>query len=346
MMSGTSLDGMDLCSVIFSENENGYTYKIENAKTYKYDIRWENNLKKAFSQTKEEVGQLNIKYTHYVNQKIKEFIDEFSIESIDLISCHGHTIWHKPSEGYTLQIGNLPHLKEGLPVPVVCDFRVQDVQLGGQGAPLVPIGDQLLFLNYDFCLNLGGFSNISFQENGIRKAFDICPTNILLNEYTLLYYQQPYDDQGRFASKGKIHSKLLKELNYLEIYNKNTPKSLGIEEVNAFYKPILSKYVINPEDLLCTLVEHMAIQISNVVNKYDRNTLFITGGGAYNTFLIERIQFHSINIQIVLPDALTIEYKEALIFAFLGYLKIHNKVNCLSSVTGAKKDHSSGVIYL
>lgn len=139
---------------------------------------------------------------------------------------------------------------------------------------------------------------------------------------------------------------MLKELNYLEIYNKNTPKSLGIEEVNAFYKPILSKYVINPEDLLCTLVEHMAIQISNVVNKYDRNTLFITGGGAYNTFLIERIQFHSINIQIVLPDALTIEYKEALIFAFLGYLKIHNKVNCLSSVTGAKKDHSSGVIYL
>lgn len=345
MMSGTSLDGMDLCSVIFSENDKGYTYTIEYAKTYRYDTIWENDLKKAYSQTPKEVDRLNKKFTFYVNQKIKEFIEEFSIESIDLIASHGHTIWHKPNEGYTLQIGNLPNLKEGLPVPVVCDFRVQDVQFGGQGAPLVPIGDQLLFSNYDFCLNLGGFSNISFQKNGVRRAFDICPINILLNEYTLLYYQKPYDDQGKFASQGKVCSEFLDELNSLEFYNKNTPKSLGVEEVNAFYKPIVSKYVIEPQDLLCTLVEHMAIQIGKVVNQYQGETMLVTGGGAFNSYLIHRIKKYCKTIELIIPDTLTIEYKEALIFAFLGYLKIQDKINCLSSVTGAKKDHSSGVIY-
>lgn len=345
MMSGTSLDGMDLCSVIFYESENGYSYKIENAKTYKYDSTWEKDLKNAYSNSREEVHELNKKYTQYVNQKIKDFIDEFSVESINLIASHGHTIWHKPNEGYTLQIGNLPTLKDGLPAPVVCDFRVQDVQFGGQGAPLVPIGDQLLFSNYDFCLNLGGFSNISFQENGIRRAFDICPVNILLNEYTLLYYQKAYDNQGKFASQGKIYKELLDELNNLEFYNKNKPKSLGVEEVNSYYKPIVCKYVITPEDLLCTLVEHMAFQISVVVNKNKGESLLITGGGAFNNYLIKRIEYYCKSIEIIVPDKLTIEYKEALIFAFLGYLKIQNKNNCLSSVTGAKNDHSSGVIY-
>jgi anhydro-N-acetylmuramic acid kinase len=215
--------------------------------------------------------------------------------------------------------------------------------LGGQGAPLVPIGDQLLFSDYDYCLNLGGFSNISFEEKGKRIAFDISPVNTVLNHYANKLGLD-YDDKGKIARSGKTNTKLLEELNALDFYQKAFPKSLGFEFVKTIILPLIEKYEIAIEDKTATFVEHIAQQTAFVLpNK--KNKILVTGGGAYHDFLIERIQFYKPEMQITIPETTILEYKEALIFALLGVLKLRNENNVLSSVTGAKEDHSSGIIY-
>jgi len=225
----------------------------------------------------------------------------------------------------------------------ICDFRVQDVQLGGQGAPLVPIGDRILFSDYDYCLNLGGFSNVSFEANGTRIAFDISPVNTVLNFYADKLGLK-YDDKGSIARTGTISAELLSKLNALDFYQKTYPKSLGFEFVKEVVLPMMEKYSISIEDKLRTFTEHVAFQIAAALPS-EKGSLLVTGGGAYNDFLIERTQFYLPEMQVVIPDAKTIEFKEALIFALLGVLKLRNEINVLASVTGAKQDHCSGVIY-
>ena len=223
---------------------------------------------------------------------------------------------------------------------MVYDFRTQDLKLGGQGAPLVPIGDELLFSNFEYCLNLGGFSNISFKQNNQRIAFDICPVNIVLNYYTKKIGKD-FDDKGKIASRGKINQQLLQELNNLSFYNQQPPKSLGLEWVQKNIFPVIDRLEKDIPSILRTFTEHAAIQIGKII--YKNNTVLITGGGAYNSFLIDRIEFYAKNT-IQLPKKNLIDFKEALIFSFLGLLKIEGKINCLKSVTGADKNHSSGTI--
>ena len=250
---------------------------------------------------------------------------------------------HQPEKGLTLQIGNLPEISSLTNQTVVCDFRVQDVKLGGQGAPLVPIGDQLLFPEYDYCMNLGGFSNVSFEQNNERIAFDISPVNTVLNFYANKLGMD-YDDKGNISKTGICNQGLLSQLNALDFYQKKHPKSLGFEFVKETILPIIESYPIPIEDKLNTFTEHIALQIALALpNK--NGSLFITGGGAYNNFLMDRIQFHLPEMKIIIPSAKILEFKEALIFALLGVLKLRGEINVLSSVTGAKKDHSSGMIY-
>ena len=262
---------------------------------------------------------------------------------ISMPYVHGHTILHQPQNGFTLQIGNLPKIAKIINEKVVCDFRVQDVQLGGQGAPLVPIGDRILFSEFDYCLNLGGFSNVSFEENGNRMAFDISPVNTVLNFYANKLGLD-YDDKGKIARSGKVNSDLLNELNALDYYKKSFPKSLGFEFVKEVVLPLIEKHSIKAEDKMHTFTEHIAVQ-TNLALAEKNGKMLITGGGAYNDFLIERMQFHLPKIEIFIPENKTLEFKEALIFALLGVLKLRNEINVLSSVTGAKSDHSSGIIY-
>ena len=290
-----------------------------------------------------ELQKLNTDYTLLLGTIISDFIKKNKIETIDAVCSHGHTILHQPQNGITLQVGNLPEIASLCNQKVVCDFRVQDVGLGGQGAPLVPIGDRILFSDYDYCLNMGGFSNVSFEENGKRIAFDISPVNTVLNFYAN-QLDLDYDDKGKISRTGTVHLELLKELNRLDFYQKKYPKSLGFEFVKEIILPLIEKYQITIEDKMNTFTEHIAIQIALVFPKKENN-LFITGGGAYNDFMIERIQFHLTETKIVIPERKIIEFKEALIFGLLGVLKLRNEINTLSSVTGAKKDHSSGEIY-
>ncbi|BCY28235.1 anhydro-N-acetylmuramic acid kinase [Flavobacterium okayamense] len=342
VMSGTSLDGLDFAYIHFHRKNESWDFKILKAETFGYDDKWRSKLNNAFLFNKEELDVLNKEYTSFLATQIKLFIAKNEIQDIDAICSHGHTILHEPEEGFTLQIGNLPEIALLLKETVVCDFRVQDVQLGGQGAPLVPIGDELLFSNYSYCLNLGGFSNISFNEKGKRIAFDISPVNIVLNHYTesVGYH---YDDKGKFAKSGVVNKQLLEELNALDFYKKSFPKSLGKEFIQKEILPLISKYEISVNDILRTFVEHIAIQITNVVTS--NTSVLVTGGGAYNVFLIERLRFFKSNVDWVIPNDDLIQFKEALLFGFLGILRLRNEVNVLSSVTGASKNHSSGIVY-
>lgn len=341
-MSGTSLDGVDLAHIIFTKKKQ-WDFEIVETSTVPYTDDWLAILKKAVNFSTAELKILDKDYTHLLAQIIKEFISKNEIKDIDAICSHGHTILHKPHLGYTLQIGNLPIIATLTDQTVVCDFRVQDVELGGQGAPLVPIGDKLLFSQHDYCLNLGGFSNISFDVDDRRIAFDISPVNTVLNFYTTTL-GFPYDDKGANSKSGKLNSDLLEKLNNISFYKLAYPKSLGIEFVNQYIFPLIDSFDISTSDKMRTFVEHIAVQISKVVDK-ENSSLLITGGGVYNDFLIECIRKYLPDTKIVIPDKKIIEFKEALIFAFLGILKLRNEDNVLSTVTGASKNHSSGKIY-
>lgn len=342
-MSGTSLDGIDLAHISFSTNGKQWDFEILEAETIPYTQNWIAILKKAVDFSDTELQELNENYTDLLGQVIVNFITKNKLKNLDAVCSHGHTILHQPQNGFTLQIGNLPKIATIINQKVVCDFRVQDVQLGGQGAPLVPIGDSILFSKYEYCLNLGGFSNISFEENEQRIAFDISPVNTVLNFYAnQLGFD--YDDKGSISKTGKISHELLNKLNKLDFYQKKYPKSLGFEFVKTTVLPLIENFPISIEDKLRTFTEHIAFQISEALPTKTGH-LFTTGGGAYNDFLIYRIQYYLPNVTIEIPDKKTLEFKEALIFGLLGVLKLRNEINVLSSVTGAKKNHCSGVIY-
>lgn len=345
VMSGTSLDGIDLALVTLSPpnppEKSQWTYQFENTQTIAYDNRWKRILREAVHFSKGRLQQLNVEYTRFLAQTIQEHIPENLIQQLDAVCSHGHTILHEPDKGVTLQIGNLRELSSLLNTTVVCDFRVQDVALGGQGAPLVPVGDRLLFSEYDFCLNLGGFANCSSEQNGKRIAYDIGPVNIVMNHYAEKL-GHPYDTSGAIAASGSLNETLLQQLNALEFYKQPPPKSLGLEWVNQTIFPLLNTSEETPENILRTFVEHIAMQLA--IQFASHSQVLVTGGGAYNTFLMERLQAHT-NTTFHLPNAQLIEYKEALVFGLLGVLRLRDEVNCLSSVTGATHNHSSGRVY-
>ena len=342
LMSGTSLDGIDIIYVNFSF-ENTWRFNIINSETVKYTTQWKAILSQLVSKKINELEDIDLNYSKHLADVILDFIDRNSIESIDFIASHGHTALHQPENGLTYQIGNNQILADNLNQKVICDFRVQDVEFGGQGAPLVPIGDQLLFSEYDYCLNLGGFANVSFELNNERIAFDICPVNIVLNHYVSKINLE-YDDKGQLASTGNVNEKLLFLLNQLQFYNDNPPKSLGLEWVDMNIFPLIDSFKLEINDVLRTFIEHVAIQISKILEQ-EKSKVLITGGGVYSDFLIGRINHHSVS-EIVIPENEIIEFKEALIFGFLGVLKDRNEVNCLMSVTGANQNHSSGKILM
>lgn len=341
IMSGTSLDGVDIALCTFQFLNNSWSYDIKKASTIPYTVYWKNKLQDAVSLPAELLKELNIDYTIQLAHIIQTFITQHYIKNLDAICSHGHTILHQPEKGLTLQIGNLPLFAQILKQKIVCDFRVQDVALGGQGAPLVPIGDQLLFSEYDYCLNLGGFANISFQKKENRIAYDICPVNIVMNHYAEML-GKPYDESGDFAALGNVLLPLLQELNALDFYQQAPPKSLGLEWVQKEILPLLKASKASPNDILNTFVAHIANQIATQLKPEAK--VLITGGGVYNTYLVSQLRKQS-KAQFVVPDMVLLEYKEALIFGFLGVLKLRGEINCLASVTGAKRDHSSGVIY-
>lgn len=342
VMSGTSLDGLDICLSTFQFNSGNWSYKIIKATTISYDNVMRTRLFSAFNSTAHEITKLDYDYGLWIGNQVNEFLKTVEIRP-DFVVSHGHTVFHKPSEGYTLQIGKGAAIAVQSGLPCICDFRSTDVCRNGQGAPLVPIGDMHLFSNFDICLNLGGFANLSFDNNGTRLAFDIGPCNIVLNSIAR-ELGLPFDEDGNLGKRGNVNDNFLLKLNDLDFYKVNSPKSLGREWVENTVQPIINEFNISPEDKLRTFYEHISTQITLVTNKLKGKKLLVTGGGAHNDLLIHLLRSKS-NQSIVIPDVETIDFKEALIFAFLGVLYIKGSSNALASVTGAKTNSISGCLY-
>ena len=340
-MSGTSLDGLDLALCRFLFVNGKWEYDILKCTTLPYDQTWKGKLKNAISLNGLQLAQLDIEFGGFIGRQAQHFIRESGL-MVKLISSHGHTVFHQPDKRLTVQIGNGAEIAARAGVPTVCDFRKKDVALGGQGAPLVPVGDELLFSQYNYCLNLGGFANVSFSHEGKRRAFDICPVNIVLNELAELDGLE-YDQDGKLGRQGSINNDLLEKLNNLEYYTKSSPKSLGKEWLDTSFLPLLADSKINQNNVLRTIYEHFAQQIGHVLSPH-RNVL-VTGGGVYNKFLMERIR-HCTTAKLIAPDDNLIQYKEALIFALLGLLRWRGEINCYGSVTGATVDSCTGSVYL
>jgi len=340
VMSGTSMDGIDLAEITFTLSEKKtWSFEVTASETIAYPLHWEEKLRNAVSFSEVELQSLNIAYTDYLSEVIIKFIQENSIKNLDAVCSHGHTVLHQPENGMTLQIGNLPKISNNIQQKVVCDFRTQDVELGGQGAPLVPIGDRLLFNDYNYCLNLGGFANVSMEKEGERIAYDICAVNVVLNKYARQLGLE-YDDKGQIAKGGTFSLSVSASLKALPFYKSLPPKSLGMEWVDKEIFPILE--AIDIEAKLRTYTDHIAEQIARQFNQ--GTSVLVTGGGAYNDYLLKKVRDHK-DVNLVVPAPELIEFKEAIIFGLLGVLRLRDEVNCLASVTGAKEDHSSGEIY-
>jgi anhydro-N-acetylmuramic acid kinase len=342
LMSGTSLDGLDICLSCFARDKNGFHYTIYAAETVPYSAAWRERLLEAEHAGGDKLMKLNMDYGEYLGQCVKRFLSRIPRDRQPaFVSSHGHTIFHRPREGYTFQLGSGAAIAAAADLPVVCDFRSTDIGLGGQGAPLVPVGDMLLFSEYDYCLNLGGFANISFERGDKRIAYDICPVNYVMNRLAQREGRF-YDEDGKMAEKGRVLKGLLEDLDDLQFYHDPHPKSVGREWVEDAIFPLLPEDT-RTNDLLRTFTEHVVHQIA--LSTGPRGKMLVTGGGTHNSFLMKLLR-KSCSIDIVVPDQMTIDFKEALIFAFLGWLRWHKRVNALSSVTGARKDSSTGAIYL
>lgn len=346
LMSGTSGDGLDLAYVHFELHQE-WNFDIIHSQTCAFPPDLGKKLSSSHLLSGLELAQLDVDFGKWMGLQVNHFCKEFQIKPM-AVASHGHTVFHQPKNGLSLQIGNGWALHQASGERVINDFRMLDVQLGGQGAPLVPIGDRLLFPKVDFCINLGGISNISMEKAGKRIAFDSSPFNLLLNgEANKL--GKPYDAEGKIARSGEVNLTLFEKLNQLQFYTQFSAKSLGREDMERDFIPLIRESGLNPADVLSTLVEHFAFQIASVIKTYSQKSkplVLITGGGAYNTYFIERLDHYlDKNWEQYQASPELIEFKEALIFAFLGVLRLRGENNCLASVTGASRDNCGGVIY-
>ena len=341
LMSGTSLDGLDVCCATFDRRDGKWSFTIDCARGYSYP----DSLKRQLGAEVQKMSALEFvtfhsAYGRFLGERVKDFMAEFGVRP-DIIASHGSTVFHEPEKKVMFQIGDGAAIAAETGIPTVSDFRRLDIMLGGQGAPLVPIGDNLLFGDYDYCLNIGGFSNISFRQGDKRIAFDISPVNYVINRFTRQIGLE-MDRDGVIASRGQVNQALLEGLNALDYYARPWPKSLGREWVEKQVFPLLDSCGLPLEDILRTYYEHCAFQLSRVTEP--GQSLLVTGGGAYNKFLIERMRALS-GCDIVIPEPAIIEFKEALIFAFLGVLYMLDEPSCLRSVTGAAKDNIGGMLF-
>jgi len=340
-MSGSSLDGVDIAYCEFSYDTKWH-FKIIKAQTITYPEEWIIALTEMPNQPGAKLIEYDISYGKYLGELVVKFIKRNNLVP-DLISSHGHTVFHSPEKDFTFQLGNGQAIASFTGIKTISDFRIGDIQLGGQGAPLVPIGDKLLFQEYDFCINIGGIANISFDKNGKRIAFDICPANQLLNHLSR-QAGKPFDKNGNIAQLGKMNKPLFEKLNSHPYYALPYPKSMSNQLVTNEFINIIDNSDTTVEDSLYTVCKHIAYQIRDVTREIAGNKYLITGGGVHNDFLVTAIEKELMQ-NIIIPNSQIIDFKEALIFAFMGALRIERKINCLASATGANSDSSVGVVY-
>ncbi|QOI96324.1 MAG: anhydro-N-acetylmuramic acid kinase [Flammeovirgaceae bacterium] len=344
LMSGTSLDGVDLAYCTFTRIKKRWRYAILRAETVGYNKAWRKRLVTAHQLPGDKLVQVHIRYGHYLGSLVNRFCRKYAIEKVDFIASHGHTVYHQPGNGFTFQLGDGNAIHAVTNKKVVFDFRSLDVARGGQGAPLVPVGDHLLFNEYDVCLNLGGIANCSMIHHNKRIAFDICYVNMALN-YLAEQAGKWYDKQGAMAAAGKVDRILLKKLTAGYATMRKTRPSLGREFFEDKIVPVIQQADLSVSDKLATAVESIAIEINHALTGKKRPTVLCTGGGALNSYLMYRLLDRAEDrITFIIPDESVVKFKEALVFGLLGVLRVRSEINCLKSVTGAATDSSSGLL--
>lgn len=347
-MSGTSMDGIDLAYVSFSQSEDKtWTHSVLATNTYPYNEILLKELKNSIKFTAEQINIFDKQLGSYFGQMIEQFVDDFNIkkDEVDAIASHGHTIFHQPQNGFTLQIGCGSTIAAITGMKVINDFRTKDVIHGGQGAPLAPIGDILLFTHKaNSFLNIGGFANLCINTDPVI-AFDIGPGNLPLNKYCQEHFNVPYDENGQYARSGNLIKSMFQMLNNIDYYNQPYPKSIGAEWLKENFSSLISSYSHeNPCDIMHTMTKHIAYQIGSALNKNGAKSVLATGGGAKNAFLMELIE-EEFEGNVIIPNEELIDYKEAIIFGLLGALYLAGEANTISSVTGAKKAVRGGVLH-
>ncbi len=345
IMSGTSLDGVDFAYCKFTLKKKKWEFSIQSAQTFPYPQEWKNKLSTAHSFSGEALLELHTRYGKFLGQQCNQFIKQKKIKDIDLIASHGHTIFHQPKNELTFQLGDGNAMHAAIGLPVIFDFRSLDVTLGGEGAPLVPIGDKHLFSDFDVCLNLGGIANLSMEVNSKRRAFDICFCNMTLN-YLSAKAGKDFDKNGILASKGSINQKLLNSFEKIYHSNRKKKPSLSREGFEKEFQSLLDNESISLHDRLRTACESIVSEIvKSIPVRNTKMKLLITGGGALNSFLIELIRSKlTSKMKVIIPSKTIINFKEALVFAFLGVLRLRDENNVLKSVTGASHDSCSGIL--
>lgn len=343
-MSGSSLDGLDLALVRFTRAIDGWDYTLLDRETRAYSPELKARLLGAFTATVPDLLQLDVDLGRLFGEWSQEFISRQKLKPT-LIGSHGHTVFHQPARGYSQQIGHPAHIAAATGLPVAADFRTLDIALGGQGAPLVPLGDRLLFGQHTLCLNLGGIANISFEKNGKRLAWDLACCNMvfdrLAGELGL-----PFDDEGKKAASGQVNVQLLAQLNDLSYYKQAPPKSLGREYFEAEVWPVFAQSTLSIPDQMATYAKHLAIQLKAVVEEQQlHGSMLVTGGGAYHRHLIRLLRLEQA-LAVEVPEPALIEQKEAIIFALLGLLRQLGEINVYREVTGSRSDHCGGNLYL
>jgi anhydro-N-acetylmuramic acid kinase len=354
LMSGSSLDGLDIAYCEFKGEKQTWTYDILTTSYVPYPTRWRLRLANLTLQNAITYMKTHAFFGHYLGELVSDFVSEQKIDDeVDFIASHGQTIFHQPENKMTSQIGDGAAIAAVTGLPVVYDFRLADVAHGGQGAPIVPIGDRILFHDYSHCLNLGGIANISFKAPGNRMVgYDICSVNGLLNALSE-ELELPYDDNGNISASGEISAGLLEDMNSSWYFEKEYPKSLNGGWLMKMLMPMVKRANLPTKDKLATACEHIAIQIGREVNRIylnehvdraDAHQMLVTGGGAFNGYLVQRIRHHC-PIPVDVPNEELIKFKEAIVMGLIGVLRVENQVNCLADVTGATRDTIGGVIH-
>jgi anhydro-N-acetylmuramic acid kinase len=344
VMSGTSMDGLDIACCRFQKKRE-WKFEILAAVTLPYSKKWKDKLSNAPFISSVELLALDSLFGRFIGESCKRFIESEKIKNIDLIASHGHTIFHEPSRHYTLQLGNGNSIHASTGMPVVCDFRSLDVNLGGQGAPLVPMGDRTLFGSYDVCLNLGGIANLSMEEKGRRVAFDVCFANMGLN-YLAAKAGITFDKGGKLAEQGEVDKTLLRDLSKAYDRQRNARFALAREGFEQMFQELLDRESIPLHNRTRTFCESICNEIAVAIPEKKRNqNLLATGGGTLNPVLMSMLcQKLGDAVKVIIPPRQIIEFKEALVFAFLGVLRVRGEVNVLKSVTRASTDSCSGVV--
>lgn len=343
IMSGTSLDGVDLAHCAFDENKPG-VFEIVQAETVSYDAAWKDKLLTAHLMRGDGLMRLHYDYSRLIANMVDQFRIANGLVRPGLLAFHGHTVYHQPKLGFTFQLGSGPVLATQSGIPVASDFRAGNVGIGGQGAPLVPIGDTQLFPEFEACMNIGGFANITLKNDAQIVAFDICAANMVLNMFAQKL-GKAFDENGHFAAGGTIHAPTLDALNQLQYYDTPPPKSLGREWFEDCIVPVLDAAHLDPADVLATYCEHIALQTQKAIPNGSAHKVLVTGGGAHNEYLVSRIR-HYLHIPVEVPNPTLVDFKEALVFAYMGWLRLRGETNCLANYTGARRDLCAGSLHL